>query len=87
MRHPKPYHVAWIKDENKLFVSEQCVVKFKIINYIDEGLYDIMPMDCGHIILGRPWKYGRHTLHDGKLNQCTLWVNGRKKELIPLIEV
>ena len=45
-----------------------------------------MPMDCCHILLGRPWKYDRHVLHDGRLNQCTLWVNGKKQTLLPLFE-
>ena len=45
-----------------------------------------MPMDCCHILLGRPWKYDRYTMNDGRLNQYTLWVNMKKKILLPLIE-
>ena len=37
-----------------------------------------MPMDCCHILLGRPWQYDRYAIHDGRLNQYSLWV--------PLIE-
>ena len=86
LKHLKPYHVSWIKDEHKILVSEQCVVKFKIGHYFDEVLGDIMPMDCCHIFLGRPWQYYRHVVHDGRLNQYTLWVNGKKQTLLPLIE-
>ena len=68
-------------------VSEQCLVKFKIGHYVDEFLCDIMPMDCCHIFLGRPWQYDRHVVHDGRLNQYTLWINGKKQTLSPLIEV
>ena len=50
LEHPKPYHVSWIKDEHKILVSEQCIVKFKIGHYFDEVLCDIMPMDCCHIL-------------------------------------
>ena len=67
-------------------VSEQCLVKFKIGHYFDEVLYDIMLMDCCHIFLGRPWQYDRYAIHDGRLNQYTLWVNGKKQILLPLIE-
>ena len=84
--HPKPCHVSWIKDEHKILVSEQCIVKFKIGHYFDEVQCDIMPMDCCHIMLGRPWKYDRYVIHDGRLTQYTLWVNGKKKILLPLIE-
>ena len=62
-------------------------MKFKIGHYFDEVLCDIMPMDYCHILLGRPWQYDRHVVHDGRLNQYTLWVNGKKQTLLPLIEV
>ena len=45
-----------------------------------------MPMDSCHILLGRPWKYDRDVVHDGRLNQYTLWVYGDKQTLLPLIE-
>ena len=61
-------------------------MKFKIGHYVDEVLCDIMPMDCCNILLGRPWQYDRHAVHDGRLNQYTLWVNGKKQTLLPLIE-
>ena len=86
LEHPKPYHVSWIKDKHMILVSEQCIIKFKIGHYIDEVLCDIIPMVYCHILLGIPWKYDRYSIHDGRLNQYTLWVNGRKKILLPLIE-
>lgn len=55
LKHPKPYQIAWIWDDNKILVSEQCLVKLKIGNYHDEVLCDIMPIDICHILLGRPW--------------------------------
>ena len=50
----KPYRIAWIQDEHKILVSEQCLVKFRIGSYHDEVLCDIMPMDVCHMLLGRP---------------------------------
>ena len=61
-------------------------MRFKTGHYFDEVLCDIMPMDCCHIFLGRPWQYDRYVVHDGILNQYTLWVNGKKQILLPLIE-
>ena len=43
-------------------------------------------MDCCHILLGRPQQYDRYVVHDGRLNQYTLRVNGKKQILLPLIE-
>ena len=86
LMNPKLYHVSWIKDEHKILLSEQCVVKFKIGHCCDEVLCVIMPMDCCHILFGRPYKYDRYVLHDERLNQYTVCVNGRKQILLPLIE-
>ena len=44
-----------------------------------------MPMDCCHILLGRPWQYDRKSLHDGRLNQYTIWVDGKKNLSFPLV--
>ena len=67
-------------------VSDQCIVKLKIGHYFDEVLCDIMPMNFCHILLDRPWKYDRYVVHDGRLSQYTLLLNGKKKILLPLIE-
>ena len=32
-KHPQPYQIAWVKDDHKVLVSEQCLVKFKIGSY------------------------------------------------------
>ena len=54
-KHPCPYCISWVQDEHKVMVSKQCSMKFKIVNYQDEVLFDIIPMDICHIFLGRPW--------------------------------
>ena len=69
LEHPNPYHISWVKDEHKIFVSEQCVVKLKIGPFTNEVLCDIMPMDYCHILLGRPWKFDRHVVYDGRVNK------------------
>ena len=53
-KHPQPYRIAWVKDDLKVIVSEQCLVKFKIGSYHDEVLCDIIPMDVCHLLLLRP---------------------------------
>ena len=86
LEHPNPYHVSWVKDENKILVSEQCIVKLKIGPFNDEVLCDIMPMDCFHILLGRPWNFDINFVYDGILNQYTTWKNGVKFTLLLLIK-
>eukprot|EP00253_Pinus_taeda_P002204 PITA_02204 len=52
--------------------------------YQDVILCDIMPMDVCHILLGRPWKFDRNAIHDGRRNTCTLEKYGNKHTLLPL---
>ena len=32
-KHPRPYRIAWVQDDHKVMVNEQCLVKFKIGSY------------------------------------------------------
>ena len=41
-------------------------------------------MDVCHILLGRPWKYERSVIHDGRKNTYTLEKNGRTHMLLPI---
>jgi hypothetical protein len=41
-------------------------------------------MDVCHVLLGRPWKYERNVIHDGRKNTYTLEKNGCKHMLFPI---
>jgi hypothetical protein len=41
-------------------------------------------MDVCHLLLGRPWKYDRNVVHDGRKNTYTLEKNGRTHMLLPI---
>jgi hypothetical protein len=49
-------------------------------------LFDIMPMDVCHILLGRPWQYNKKAIHDGRRNLYTFEKDGEKHTLFPLKE-
>jgi transposase InsO family protein len=83
-KHPSPYKVSWLQKGHRVSVTKQCLVKFKIGNYHDEILCDIIPMDVCHILLGRPWQYDRNVVHDGRMNTYTLEKNGRLHKLLPI---
>jgi hypothetical protein len=82
--HPSPYRVSWFQKGHQVIVTKQCLVEFKIGGYIDEILCDVIPMDVCHILLGRPWKYDRNVVHDGRRNTYTLEKNGRMHMLLPI---
>jgi hypothetical protein len=82
--HPNPYRVSWLQKGHQVMVTKQCQVEFKIGGYRDEILCDVIPMDVCHLLLGRPWKYDRNVIHDGRKNTYTLEKNGRTHMLLPI---
>jgi hypothetical protein len=53
-KHPKAYQIAWLQKDHRELVNGKFLVKFKIGDYHDEFLCDIMAMDVYHM-LGRLW--------------------------------
>jgi len=47
-------------------------------------LCDIIPMDIGHIMPGRPWKFNRNNLHKRHSNKINFQYDGHKHTLCPL---
>jgi uncharacterized protein YlzI (FlbEa/FlbD family) len=82
--HPSPYKVSWLQKGHQVNVTKQCLVDIKIGRYNDRILCDVIPMDVCHVLLGRPWKYDRNVIHDGKMNTYTLEKNGRAHMLNPI---
>jgi hypothetical protein len=82
--HPSPYRVSWLQKGHQVTITKQCLVEFKIGGYNDKIPCDVIPMDVFHLLLGRPWKYDRNMIHDGRMNTYTLEKNGRTHMLLPI---
>jgi hypothetical protein len=82
--HPSPYKVSWLQKGHQVSVTKQCLVEFKIGGYNDKILCDVIPMDVCHLLLGRPWKYDRNVVHDGRMNTYTPEKDGRTHRLLPI---
>jgi hypothetical protein len=82
--HPSPHRILWLQKGHQVTVTKQCLVEFKIGGYNDKTLCDVIPMDVCHLLLGRPWKYDRNVIHDGRMNTYTLEKNGRTHMLLPI---
>jgi hypothetical protein len=83
-KHPSPYKVTWLQKGHQVCVTKQCLVNFKMGEYRDEILCDVIPMDVCHVLLGRPWQYDRHVVHDGRMNTYTLEKDGKTHTLLPM---
>nr|KYP32163.1 hypothetical protein KK1_047209 [Cajanus cajan] len=82
--HPQTYKLHWLNEGEELEANQQVKVKFSIRDYKDKVLCDVMPMEACHILLGRPWKFNKHTIHDGLTNKISFTHKNRKIVFHPL---
>jgi hypothetical protein len=83
-KHPSPYKVSWLQKGHQVSVTRRCLVEFKIGDYRDKILCDVIPMDVCHVLLGRPWQFDRKVVHDGRMNTYTLEKDGETHTLLPI---
>ncbi|XP_065874727.1 uncharacterized protein [Euphorbia lathyris] len=83
-KHPHPYKLQWLNDCGEIKVSKQVLVSLKIGQYQDDLLCDVVPMQAGHILLGRLWQFDKNAMHLGRKNQYSFMHDGRKIILAPL---
>ena len=83
-KHPRPYRLQWLNDSGEVKVNKQVLVSFSIGRYEDEILCDVVPMQAGHLLLGRPWQFDRRAKHDGFTNKYSFVHNQRNITLVPL---
>lgn len=76
IQHKEPYKLTWLNNGQHVLVNEQAWVDFHIGGYIDRILCDILPMDACHLLLGRPWQFGRKAHHDGERNSYSFQKDG-----------
>ena len=51
--------MSCLQKGHQLLVSELCEVELQLGRYIEKIRGDVMPMDVGHKLLGRPWQYDK----------------------------
>ncbi|GLJ27820.1 hypothetical protein SUGI_0545990 [Cryptomeria japonica] len=74
--HSDPYRVTSLNKGQHVLVNEQTWVEFTIGGYKDKILCEILPMDACHVLLGRPWQFGRKAIHHGEKNSYTFQKDG-----------
>ncbi|XP_020094893.1 uncharacterized protein LOC109714604 [Ananas comosus] len=80
--HPNPIRVAWV-DKTTIPVTERYLVPLNFATYRDQVWCDVLPMDVGHILLGRPWWYDHDVTHYGRQNTYTFTHDKKKIVLRP----
>ncbi|KAH1046904.1 hypothetical protein J1N35_037688 [Gossypium stocksii] len=83
-KHPNPYKLQWFNDSGELKLTKQAVVAFSIGKYQGKVVCDVVPMHAGHLLLGRPWQFDLHMIHDRYTNRYIFKHFGKNVTLGPL---
>ena len=83
-KHHRPYKLQWLNDCEEVRVNKQVLISFRIGKYEDAVLCDVVPMQVGHLLLGKPWKFDRKVKHDGFTNNHSFVHNQQTITLVPL---
>lgn len=65
-------------------MKERYLVPIQFLEYMDHIWCDVIPMDVGHVILGRPWLFDLDVIIHGRSNSCSFVINGKNIHLNPL---
>ncbi|XP_020679784.1 uncharacterized protein LOC110097627 [Dendrobium catenatum] len=80
--HPNPYKVAWI-NSTTIEIKDRSLIPITFAGYQEKIWCDVLTMDVGQIILGRPWLFDNDVHIYGRTNTCVFEHNGKKIKLIP----
>ncbi|MQL98694.1 hypothetical protein Taro_031410 [Colocasia esculenta] len=80
--HPHPYHVSWV-DSTTIPVQSRCLIPLRLHAYEAKIWCDVLPMEVGSIILGRPWIYDVDATLYGRTNTCVFDFGGQRITIYP----
>ena len=83
-KQPGPYKLQWLYDSGEVKVSKQALISFRIGRHEDEVLCNVVPMQAGHLLLGRPWQFDHQVKHDVYSNKYSVVHNQRTLTLVPM---
>jgi hypothetical protein len=85
-KHPQPHCVEWLYNSGKLKVTHKARLKISVGNYEDTVVCDVLPMEACQVLLGRPWQFDKRSTHEGRSNVYSLWHQGRRHVLKPMLD-
>ena len=69
IKYHRPYKLQWLNDSGEVRLNKQVLIYFRIGKYEDEALCDVVSMQVGHLLFGRPCQFDRKVKHDSFTNK------------------
>jgi hypothetical protein len=82
MSHLQPYTIVWLFQGSNLRVSQQCRLSYDIKPFKDEVLCDVAPIEVFDVLLGQPYLWKPHVVHESRPRSVIITLN-RKLYRIP----
>jgi hypothetical protein len=73
-----------LNDYGEVKANKQVLISFSIGKSKDEVLCDVVPMQAGPILLGRPWQFERKFTHDRFKNRHSFVKHNKTVTLVLL---
>jgi len=73
-----------LSENRELVVDIQVFICFSIGKYVDEILFDVLPMEASNLLRGRPWQYDKDVAHNVVTNKFSFAHKGKKVTLTPM---
>ncbi|KAL2934119.1 Nostrin [Bienertia sinuspersici] len=83
-KHPNPYKLNWLHDDNGVLVRNRALITFQVGDYRDEAWCDVVPMNACSLLLGRPWQSHHNVMHNGKTYVYSVLHDDKRMLLHPL---
>lgn len=84
-KHHCSHFVRWLNTSDEVHVWHTCQVTFAISqDYISTIWCDVIPKNCGDVLLGRPWMYNKNGIHEMWDNKYTFVHDGKSITLHPM---
>jgi len=81
--HLHPFKVSWI-DSTALEVKQQCLVPVNFNHYKDKIWCNVITINVGQVILGRPWLFDKNITIYSRSNMCQFEHEDKHIKLLPL---
>ena len=75
--HPQPYNIGWLRQGQRIYVTQQCLIPNGIKTFKYEVLCDVVPLEVCDFILGQPYMWNHHVVYESQPRSVIATLGGQ----------